>query len=230
MKSTIERRDFIRIGCVTIAGALLSNSLLPLNAFATEKATRGTFSLDPKLKISVLSPAKDELYFSKTESFLSFKEKNRALSRKSSKSVILDWEVIQKGNYNEYIANINIPALSSYVEEEEISSEDLEVNARVALGVLWGEDKNTIQIQRGTFSVTQKDPLVPFYNTSYAMMQKSHYMSDFFNGKEMTKETNWPIDPYNPSTDQHTCGGAVIGGGNNILTGEEFAFAVELYL
>lgn len=74
MKSTIERRDFIRIGCVTIAGALLSNSLLPLNAFATEKATRGTFSLDPKLKISVLSPAKDELYFSKTESFLSLSD------------------------------------------------------------------------------------------------------------------------------------------------------------
>lgn len=119
---------------------------------------------------------------------------------------------------------------SYYKEEVQESDDTLEMYVRLSLGVLWGENKESIQIQRGTFCVSQTSPLVSYSNTGYAMMQKSHYMTDLFSGKETTIETGWPIDPFNEAADQYTCGGAVTGSGFNLMTGEELWYTIELYL
>lgn len=105
----------------------------------------------------------------------------------------------------------------------------LEVYARVAIGVNWGPDKSTIQIQRGTFEVSQSNPLVSYSNAFYGMMQKANYTSNTFNGKSLTIETGWPVDNFDAQVDAYTCGGAVGGEAMNFLTGEVFNFTFEIY-
>jgi hypothetical protein len=114
-------------------------------------------------------------------------------------------------------------------EESVKESDGLEVYARVAIGVNWGPDKSTIQIQRGTFEVSQSNPLVSYSNAFYGMMQKANYTSNTFNGKSLTIETGWPVDNFDAQVDAYTCGGAVGGEAMNFLTGEVFNFTFEIY-
>lgn len=115
--------------------------------------------------------------------------------------------------------------------QDEIKEQDIEgIRARVSLAVSWGSDKSTIQIQKGTFSVTQIKPLYVYSNCFYGIMQKTHYLSEVFNGNSIVVETGWPSDPFNPEEDKWTCGGAVGGLITDLVGGEQYDFTVEIYL
>lgn len=221
----LSRRNLMKLGVIGFTGIMASGIKSPLPAFASTPSPR---NINPRLQILVKNPKTGKTLNSLSQ-YLDLSKNTKITSNESIKILKYDTEYSNGSSVYSINTAINLDG-STYVEETEESSESLNVYAKITLGVLWGENKDSIQIQRGTFSVTQKNPLIPFYNTSYAMMQKTHYITDFFNGNETTIETNWPIDPYDSSTDQYTCGGAVIGGCNNILTGEEYSFAVELYL
>lgn len=132
-------------------------------------------------------------------------------------------------------SEFNIPLKGSAASERAVIDEVKEdafsgIKATVVLGVNWGANKSTIQIQRGTFSVTQVNPLVIYSNTFYGMMQKEHYLSDVFNGKPLTITTEWPSQPFDAEADQWTCGGAVGGLLTDLTNGEQQDFTVEIYL
>lgn len=223
---SLTRRSLVKMGAAGAVSAITLSSFTPLTAHASPSSD----SLNnPKLSILVANPKTGEIKASFFRE-LNSSEPMRTLSDKSPVE-ITDFNKGYNGNTSLYSIGTKIALREDgYTEVSEEADESLEVYAKVTLGVLWGTEHNAIQIQRGTFEVSSKHPLISYSNTSYAMMQKGRYISDIFNGSKTTIETNWPSDPFDESTDINTCGGAVIGGGFNLLTGEEFWFQIEIYL
>lgn len=224
----VTRRCLLKGGALGLAGLFATSIGLPKQALA-----QGAFDCErrvPMISVTVFDPNSRAILTSYESALDPLTASQRGNENRNVVSLEKCGYAVESG-VSLYTAEAKIPvSMSEYVEEEKESDESLGVYVRVVLGVMWGEGKNTIQIQRGTLSVSQRSPFVNYSNVSYAIMQKDRYLAESFNGQEKTVETGWPVDSFNVETDQYTCGGAVIGMGFNLLTGETFNYAVEIYL
>ena len=74
------------------------------------------------------------------------------------------------GSVELYSGVCSIPlSLGGYEVQEKESDDALEVYVKMSLGVLWGDNKNSVQIQRGSFLVEQKSPFLNYSDIAYAM-------------------------------------------------------------
>ncbi len=222
---SVSRRGAVKMGALGMACAMVSGLGATYPAFADE----GAPVVSPRAKIVVRRHDSGEAVYER-ELFLSAgqvidSEFEPSLSRVSAEAngglVVFDTEFVVP----RYGGKAASRAVVDETEEDEFSG----IKATIALAVNWGANKSSIQIQKGTFSITQVNPLVIYSNAFYGLMQKEHYLSDVFNGKSLTVTTGWPVQPFDAQADQWTCGGAVGGLLTDLTNGEQQDFTVEIY-
>ena len=217
----ITRRGLIRGGAFCAFGLMASSLVCPRTGFAFQQ------SCDPVVRVEIRRGEKGAA----AGLFESRLFAPRCQSSDKTGISIQSSSLSRGGSVELYSGVCSIPlSLGGYEVQEKESDDALEVYVKMSLGVLWGDNKNSVQIQRGSFLVEQKSPFLNYSDIAYAMMQKDRFISDMFNGQLKTVETGWPSVSFDSSTDIYTCGGAVTGSGLNFMTGEEFWFTVELYL
>ena len=230
-RKDISRRGLMKAAAIGVFGGALVGIASPRRAFADLNQKANGFS--PSLVVKAVDSSTGKLLAIVRETIEPAWHESRMSEAKEAAApggLVECWQT-DEGTSGLISATSRIPLrASAYREETKESDDGLELYVKLVLGVSWGEGQSSIQIQRGSFSVSQKSPLVTYSNTGYAMMQKSRFVSDLFNEPELTVETGWPADSFDTATDQYTCGGAVTGSGFNLMTGEEIYYTVELYL
>lgn len=224
---SISRRKLISIGSLGLIGAAIGQTASsPEIAFASESFNTSSICPEVVVSANILKTG---------EPATKLRLKGQSAGEACSKEGLAKLEELTINSFGKesrinVLASLGLSSVGQYTEETKEADESIQVQARIMLGVLWGEEKTSIQITKGVFEVSQAHPLVSYSNAFYAIMQKSRYMGDSFNGKELTLEPNWPSDSYDEDQDQWTCGAGVGALAFNMMTGEEYNFTVDLYL
>ena len=221
----VSRRGAVKMGALGLVCAVASGLGAACPAFADE----GAVPANPKTRIIVRKHDTGETIYERelplsadcVASGESVPSLNRVAAEVSNGLILLDTEFVVPRSVGD--------AASRAVVDESQEDEFSGIKAKITLAVNWGANKSSIQIQKGTFSITQVNPLVIYSNAFYGVMQKEHYLSDMFNGKPLTVTTGWPSQPFNAEADQWTCGGAVGGLLTDLTNGEQQDFTVEIY-
>lgn len=231
-----SRRDLLKFGAFGAAGLLAVAAASPAKALAGEEVGRSTAF--PIVKASITDSSTGELLAETNsvdaasiascpgvEPYVQINNVSRDLRDNSA-----GYTAVIRYVFPVTDSMIENAIKLGYVEETRELGPDVEMNAKITLGVDWGTDAGTVQIQRGTFEVSQKSPFITYNNTFYAMMQKDRFIQEMFNGQRVTIESGFPAISFDHSADLYTCGGGVGGAGFNILTGQGFNYQVDLYL
>lgn len=229
---SLSRRDMFKMGAVGLLGLASAELLTASPAFASEFNSEQAAAIRnypvPMIRTTLVDSASNQPVRS-FEAPLLHSANLRKINDDSHVSVN-SASYCSKGSMLLYSVDLSLESADNYVEESKENEDQTAVQARVTIGANWGPNQSTVQIVKGQFEIIQKNPLVTYSNTWYALMQKSHHIQQNYNGSFTQLEPGWGAESVNPETDAWTCGGATGGLWTDLITGQVSYFTVELYL